>query len=88
MRTGGEVEMTDKEQVVCVMEDEIRLAEHWDEQSREVDVSLLKMVLALLKSQSPKRGHWKVLENCSNAGVYCSECGKKMFDFYLMMKKI
>ncbi len=26
-----------------------------------------------------KHGKWNVLDNCSNAGVYCSECGKKVY---------
>lgn len=25
------------------------------------------------------RDKWNVLDNCSNAGVYCSECGKKVY---------
>ena len=28
-----------------------------------------------------KEGHWTVLENCSNRGIYCSECNCKIFDF-------
>ena len=26
-------------------------------------------------------GHWIVLDNCSNSGIYCSECQAKIFDF-------
>lgn len=26
-----------------------------------------------------KHGKWNVLDDCSNAGVYCSECGKKVY---------
>lgn len=37
--------------------------------------------------QEDKHGHWVVLENCSNAGVYCSECHTKIFDCYPMKKK-
>ena len=51
--------MTDKEQVVYEIEDEIRLAEHWNEQSREVDVSLLEKVLALLKEQEELNDHYQ-----------------------------
>ena len=32
-------------------------------------------------------GHWVVLKNCSNDGVYCSECQTKIFDRYPMKKK-
>ena len=50
--------------------------------------SLKTDALELLKEQDrSKHGHWVVLENCSNAGVYCSECHTKMFDRYPMKKK-
>ena len=26
-----------------------------------------------------KHGHWFLLDECSNAGVYCSECHKKVY---------
>ena len=26
-----------------------------------------------------KHGHWVLLDDCSNAGVYCSECHKKVY---------
>ena len=48
----------------------------------------LNDALALIKEQEAKSGHWVVLENCSNAGVYCSECHTKMFDYYPMRKKL
>ena len=32
-------------------------------------------------------GHWIYLENCSNSGVYCSECNTKVFDNYPFKKK-
>jgi hypothetical protein len=40
---------------------------------------------ALLKEQ--ETGHWILLENCSNFGVYCSECHTKVFDNYQFKKK-
>ena len=45
--------------------------------------------ISLLKEQEAgaEPGHWVVLENCSNAGVYCSECNTKIFDHYPMKKK-
>lgn len=39
----------------------------------------------LLKEQ--EAGHWILLENCSNSGVYCSECHTKVFDNYPFKKK-
>ena len=42
-------------------------------------------VLELLKEQGI--GHWILLENCSNPGVYCSECHVKVFDNYPFKKK-
>lgn len=51
--------------------------------------------IAMLKEQEAVKptidedshGHWVVLENCSNAGVYCSECHAKIFGHYPMKKK-
>ncbi|MBO6268476.1 MAG: hypothetical protein J6N19_04965 [Clostridium sp.] len=43
--------------------------------------------LVLLKEQEAEPGHWIVLENQPNAGVYCSECNTKIFDHYPMKKK-
>lgn len=31
------------------------------------------------KISDQRTGKWVKLTNCSNAGVYCSECGKKVF---------
>ena len=41
--------------------------------------------LTMLKEQ--ETGHWVLLENCSNFGVYCSECQTKVFDNYPFKKK-
>ena len=41
--------------------------------------------LALLKEQ--ELGHWIFLTDCSNSGVYCSECNTKVFDSYPFKKK-
>ena len=43
--------------------------------------------IAILKKH--KEGHWEVLKDCSNSGIYCSECHCKIFDFtHKPMKKI
>ena len=44
-----------------------------------------KRLKELLKEQ--ETGHWIYLENCSNSGVYCSECHTKVFDNYPFKKK-
>ena len=41
--------------------------------------------IALLKEQ--EIGHWIFLTDCSNSGVYCSECNTKVFDSYPFKKK-
>lgn len=48
--------------------------------------TLSSMLDELLKEQ--EIGHWIALENCSNAGVYCSECRTKIFDHYPIKKKL
>ena len=50
------------------------------------EIERLNDALALLKEQ--EIGHWVALENCSNAGVYCSECRTKVFDHYPIKKKL
>ena len=50
-------------------------------------VAIADMVKLLKEQNRSKHGHWKVLQNCSNSGVYCSECNTKMFDRYPMKKK-
>ena len=60
-----------------------------------LDASMVADAIALLKEQEPVEpamdedttGHWVILENCSNAGVYCSECNTRIFDHYPMKKK-
>ena len=62
----------------------------WDDIDKERHrfQPVLNDALELLKEQDKsKHGHWVVLENCSNTGVYCSECHTKMFDRYPMKKK-
>lgn len=35
--------------------------------------------LIIAEDKSVKHGHWKLLDECSNAGVYCSVCHKKVY---------
>lgn len=47
---------------------------------------LMTDALALLKEQ--EIGHWIFLTDCSNGGVYCSECNTKVFNSYPFKKKL
>ena len=38
----------------------------------------IKMLEQALEQARPK-GKWKILDECANEGVYCSECHKKIF---------
>ena len=51
------------------------------------DKLIWETIRALKEQNKRKHGHWIVLTNCSNEGVYCSECGTKLFDKYPMKKK-
>ena len=53
----------------------------------DVDPWAKEMAEDLLKEQKTKTGHWISLKNCSNSGVYCSECNTKVFDNYPFKKK-
>ena len=35
--------------------------------------------LIITEDKSIKHGHWTLLDECSNAGVYCSVCHKKVY---------
>ena len=57
-------------------------------QDRDWLLSVYDDAIELLKeSNRSKHGHWIVLQDCLNSGVYCSECMNKMFDRYPMKKK-
>lgn len=74
---------------IQVLEDQINYSvRNMDEVSVELDFESADVILELLKEQDrSKHGHWIVLTDCSNEGVYCSECMNKMFDRYPMKKK-
>lgn len=74
---------------IQVLEDQINYSvRNMDEVSVELDFESADVILELLKEfNRSKHGHWIVLQNCSNSGVYCSECMNKMFDRYPMKKK-
>ena len=37
--------------------------------------------------EAEHKGMWIVLDNCANAGIYCSECNNKIFDYTTKPKK-
>lgn len=43
--------------------------------------TLSRMLDELLKEQKEKTGSWIILDNCSNNGIYCSECRNKIFNY-------
>lgn len=77
--------MIDSGNVVKALEDSYRYS-NVEEEFTLVHQDVVLSAIALLKEQ--EIGHWVVLENCANAGVYCSECHTKIFDHYPMKKKL
>ena len=85
--------MTDRETVIT----HLMIIHTWASFARERDLQFFTETplehitqwvddaLKLLKEQ--ETGHWIYLENCSNSGVYCSECNTKVFDNYPFKKK-
>ena len=41
-----------------------------------------------IKQTPIKHGHWFLLEECSNEGVYCSVCNKKVYKTYYANQKL
>lgn len=46
-----------------------------------VNQQLIAIALGYIIETLQDKGHWTVLENCSNSGIYCSKCNCKIFDF-------
>lgn len=46
-----------------------------------INTAMAESILDALQESQRKDGHWIILENCSNAGVYCSVCNTKVFEF-------
>ena len=40
------------------------------------------------KEEGRKHGHWFVLDECANEGVYCSVCTKKVYKLYYANQKL
>lgn len=40
------------------------------------------------KEEGRKHGHWFVLDECANEGVYCSVCSKKVYKLYYANQKL
>ena len=40
------------------------------------------------KKENRKHGHWFVLDECANEGVYCSVCSKKVYKLYYANQKL
>lgn len=46
----------------------------------QTTIDVLDTTISALKNpDSYKHGHWFLLDECSNAGVYCSVCHKKVY---------
>lgn len=59
------------------------IVEYWTYKPTEVEAA--KMAIAALRPVSREqvekvwRGEWMALDECSNAGVYCKRCKKKVY---------
>ena len=59
------------------------IVEYWTYKPTEVEAA--KMAIAALRpvrrEQVEKvwRGEWRLFDDCANEGLYCSQCGKKVY---------
>lgn len=60
-------------------EQEARLDIGLTDEKTKFSVSNKLNDLIITEEKSVKHGHWKLLDECSNAGVYCSVCSKKVY---------
>lgn len=77
--------MTDTEKVIGHLNDCME-ASRRDNTWVFVRKDIVEDAIVLLKDQ--EIGHWIFLTDCSNSGVYCSECNTKVFDSYPFKKKL
>lgn len=79
--------MPDREKVIKGLETQLDDLQKYADSDEMLTLTQeqAKEIVALLKEQ--EIGHWIFLENCSNSGVYCSECHTKVFDNYPFKKK-
>ena len=88
IRGGGRIaKMIDREKVIKGLNDigGFVAEKIGIEQARNF-IQTIDDACAMLKER--EIGHWILLENCSNSGVYCSECQVKVFDSYPFKKKL
>lgn len=79
--------MNDKEKIIQGLEIQLDDLQKYADADETLSLTQeqAKKIISVLKEQ--EIGHWIVLKNCSNAGVYCSECHTKVFDNYPFKKK-
>lgn len=41
-----------------------------------------------IKETDRKHGHWFILDECADEGVYCSVCSKKVYKLYYANQKL
>ena len=79
--------MPDREKYIEILSKAVKTVKEFNEDTPiKISLEFVEDILALLKEQ--ETGHWIYLENCSNSGVYCSECHTKVFDNYPFKKKL
>lgn len=62
-------------------------SEEWKEFDNWYDfMDVVKMKLS--KTNEVRHGYWHLLDECSNDGVYCSECHKKVYRVEYANQKI
>ena len=53
---------------------------YFDRIHLQTRIAILDITISALKNKDNyKHGHWILLDECTNAGVYCSVCHKKVY---------
>lgn len=84
----GEVWMRNREKIINRLEIQLEDLKKYADNDQPLSLTQeqAQEIIAILKEQN-NIGHLVILENCSNAGVYCSKCQTKIFDHYPIKKK-
>lgn len=63
------------------------LDEDYDNISRMIDEAI-EQLKEKCEADDVRHGYWHLLDDCANAGVYCSECYKKVYRVEYANQKI
>ena len=66
--------------LMCILEEKYDLNQE-EKEAFDISIECVTDTINRMRPTRPDKGTWVILENCANAGVYCSVCDTKIFEF-------